>query len=206
MARQGTKDFEELSYLRGLLSDLFRRPQRRRDRNANGGLALQEGDLRLELETPQEVAAACVGSMLLLLVQEQGGCALEPQALRGIARRSLDSLAPPDRALVTEEITRVLDWLGNSLTERGGSAADSKSWGDVHYDSAPYVPVIEQALEAGQDVEIEYFSYNRGEWSERRVTPERLERRSVLVGHCHLRGTERRFRLSRIRRITVLSA
>lgn len=196
---------EELSYLSHLLGDLFRRPRRRRDRRANRGLELGSPEQALEAHTAEERAAVAVGSLLLLLVEERGGTALQRATLLSLAQRGMDSLASGDRAAVTDELSRVMDWLANSLTERH-EGVDPRSWGDVHYDPAPYVPVLEQALHDALDVEIEYFSHNRGEWSRRRVTPLRLETRGTLVAHCHLRGKERRFRLSRIRNLVLLGA
>ncbi len=195
---------EELSYLSHLLGDLFRKPRRRRDRRASTGLQLCSPEDPLELGAPQERAAVAAGTLLLLLLEERGGTSFQRGELISLAQRSMNSLQGPDKAAITDEVTRVLDWLANGLTERQ-EGVDPRSWGDVHYDPAPYVPVLRGAVADTVDVEIEYFSHNRGQWSRRRVTPLRLEARGTLVAHCHLRGKERRFRLSRIRSLVLLN-
>ena len=195
---------EELRYLNHLLEDVFKRHWRRKDRSTQGGLDLEPKELKLSISSAQDRAVVCVGSLLLLLLEERGGTALDRSSLLGLARGSLRSFDDPDKARITDELTRVFDWLAEALTNRG-SSEDRRSWGDVHYDFEHYLPVVRQAIAEGLDLEIEYFSYNRGAWSNRRITPKKLESHALLVAYCHFREAERRFRLSRIRKLRVIS-
>ena len=86
---------------------------------------------------------------------------------------------------------------------RTKASADRSGADDVHFKAAPRAASIERALALGLDVEIEYFTYHRSEWNRRRVTPVRLSR-GFVVGLCHLRGGERRFKLTRIRSIELV--
>ncbi|MDY0059640.1 MAG: WYL domain-containing protein [Myxococcota bacterium] len=195
---------EEHRYLSQLLADLFKHPRPRRDGSGRDGLRFSSGGAApVPLDDPTARAAVCIGSLLLLLVEERGGTHLPAATLRRLAESTLHTFCGSERARITDEVTRIFDWLAETLLERGESS-DDQAWGDVHYEPAPYLPVITQAIHLGEDLDIDYFSYNRGEWTQRRVTPLRLEGRFTLVAHCHLRGDERRFRLSRIRAIRPL--
>ena len=72
---------------------------------------------------------------------------------------------------------------------------------DVDFDPAPVITALNTAIELGEDVVIDYFSFHRKAWSERRVTPQ-LIAGDFLTAHCHMREDDRRFRLTRIRKVT----
>jgi hypothetical protein len=60
---------------------------------------------------------------------------------------------------------------------------------------------LRAAIQAGQPLHIRYWSWRRGEVTERRVEPQLIEWRGdklYLIAHCHLRGAQRTFRLDRI--------
>lgn len=192
---------EELQYLSHLLADNFKHPCRRTD-PPRGFVQEEPEGTTIGVSQPGERAAVAVGSLLLLLLEQRGGTSLDRAALLRLARDSLHTFTGSGKAQILDEVTRVMDWLADALLDKSESI-DPQSWGDVHYEVGPYLPVVRQAIASGEDLEIEYFSYHRAEWNFRRVTPTRLEGRSTLVGHCHLRGKERRFRLSRIRSLQL---
>lgn len=89
---------------------------------------------------------------------------------------------------------------GGEAEEGGEAAPQPDVLEDVDFDPAPVITALNTAIELGEDVVIDYFSFHRKAWSERRVTPQTILG-DFLKGHCHLRETERRFRLTRIRKI-----
>ena len=69
-------------------------------------------------------------------------------------------------------------------------------------DHAAIQTAVEQALEQGRAIEIIYHTAGRGERTTRVVEPLRLETRGgavYLIAYCHLRQSERVFRLDRIK-------
>jgi len=66
------------------------------------------------------------------------------------------------------------------------------------------LPIIEQALAAGQNLELLYYTAGTGRLARRVVEPYRVEWRAntaYLIGFCHRAEAERVFRLDRIREI-----
>ncbi len=191
---------EDHKYLTTLLRDLF--PRRRRRRDEAPPRPMEPGEGVVVAETPDERRAVAVAALLLAQVREHGGTPLSQPALLAVAERALDTFSTEDRAPVIEEVVTALDWLADHLmrTKEGRRPTDSD---DVHFDPAPRAARVEEALAEGRDVEIDYFTYHRSEWNRRRVTPARLAR-GFLVGRCHLRGGERRFKLTRIRSVELV--
>ncbi len=71
--------------------------------------------------------------------------------------------------------------------------------------TAETVAVIEHAIQAGQPLEIVYYSPYRDEITTRAIEPHRLEwhgRVPYLIAYCQLDGDERTFRVDRIRSIS----
>ena len=85
---------------------------------------------------------------------------------------------------------------GGGRGGRGGRGARH----DVEFDPGPAIDALEKAIEQGDDVLLDYYSFHRKTWSERRVTPQSIVG-EFLVAHCHMRGDDRRFRLTRIRKV-----
>jgi hypothetical protein len=70
--------------------------------------------------------------------------------------------------------------------------------------TGPLLEALEVAIEAGESVEIDYYTAGRVHQTTRRVDPLRLEWRGdvvYLIAYCHLRSDQRVFRVDRIERI-----
>jgi proteasome accessory factor C len=71
------------------------------------------------------------------------------------------------------------------------------------------VAVLRQGIDEGRQVHLDYYSYGRDTRSERDVDPYQLQAQDgalYLLGHCHLAGDQRRFRVDRIAGATLLDA
>lgn len=69
------------------------------------------------------------------------------------------------------------------------------------------LPVIENAIEAGETLEMTYWTAGRGERTHRTVDPYRIERHGkvpYLIGYCHARMDERVFRVDRIQKVQIV--
>lgn len=191
-------DTEVHDYLTAVVGDLF--PRRCRRRSDRPPREIEGGQGSVMAETAAQRRALAVACLLLAQVREQGGTTVDRASLLEVARRALETFPDADRAPILEEVVAALDWLAEHLV-RATAPAEPVGRGDVHFSSGPRMAVIDEALRSGGDLLIEYFAYHRGEWTERRVTPRKVTG-GFLVAHCHLRGEERRFRISRIRSAT----
>ena len=70
--------------------------------------------------------------------------------------------------------------------------------------TGPLLEALEAAIEAGDTVEIDYYTAGRAHQTTRHVNPLRLEWRGdvvYLIAYCHLREDQRVFRVDRIERM-----
>ena len=99
-------------------------------------------------------------------------------------------------------LLRALTKLGTTLGEGAHRAVDvrlGRAEGDT-------ISVLRHALDAGRQLDLEYYSYGRDELSQRRVDPDRLfsdQGNWYLSGWCHRAEGERVFRVDRIRSAAV---
>ena len=79
---------------------------------------------------------------------------------------------------------------------------------DRSYPEADRLEVLRSALESGSDVRMVYFSASSRQFTERVVTPLRLEQARagqwLLRGFDRLRGEERTFRVGRMKEVVIL--
>ena len=155
-------------------------------------------------QSPEQRRSVAVAALMMAQVAEQGGTSLSRDDLLEVAERALESFEKEDRAAIFEEMVAVLDWLADNLRRkdkaRAGDPPAHRGRGDVDFDPGPLLARLEEAIQANEDVVLDYFSFHRKAWNQRRVTPRRIDG-EFLVADCHLRGDERRFRVTRIRKI-----
>lgn len=73
---------------------------------------------------------------------------------------------------------------------------------------AETLPLIEQAMQQKQDLQLTYWSAGRNERTNRQVEPQRIQWRgqiAYLIAYCHHAKAERRFRLDRIEQLTPIA-
>lgn len=201
-----------------VLHDLFPPVRGRRDRRNQPQRPVSDGPAQIVADSPQERRAAAVGALILAQVAERGGTNLDQGALLSMAEKALDGFELGDRAALFDEMVGVLDWMADNLRRKdrererdpsprsmGAAGRDGRpprgGRHDVEFDPAPAIDALEKAIKDGEDVVLDYYSFHRKTWSERRVTPQSIVG-DFLVAHCHMRGDDRRFRLTRIRKLT----
>jgi proteasome accessory factor C len=78
---------------------------------------------------------------------------------------------------------------------------------DLGSASPDVVAVLRAGIDAGRQVRLDYYSYGRDTRSVRDVDPYLLQAQDgalYLLGHCHLAGDQRRFRVDRIAAASLL--
>jgi len=118
-----------------------------------------------------------------------------PQALL----EHLAALAEPGDLVAAEAaVEQALAALRDALAGRAAFPA----WVEPGLDVEETLPLIQQALEEGFALEMDYYTAGREELTHRVVEPLRLEERggvAYLVAFCHRAQAERVFRVDRIR-------
>jgi predicted DNA-binding transcriptional regulator YafY len=209
---------EEHAYFVTVLRDLFAHPRSRRDRRKDPQRPMATDAGEVVAKSPQERRATAVAALLLAQVAERGGTNLDQGALLSVAEKAMETFPQGDRPAIFDEMVAVLDWLADNLRRKERDRArdpSPQSLGaanrsgrpprggrdDVEFDPTEAIAALETAIEASADVVLDYYSFHRKAWSERRVTPQLISG-DFLTAHCHMREDDRRFRLTRIRKVT----
>jgi len=72
---------------------------------------------------------------------------------------------------------------------------------DRHYPFPERLAVIKNALECGQDIWMIYFTFQSKRFSERTLTPLKIEQGIYLLALDHHLGKNRTFKISRIKEL-----
>jgi predicted DNA-binding transcriptional regulator YafY len=178
--------------IKGRIGERLQRAKRR-DRSE---LPFGESGGEVVLRTPQE--RGVVGLALLVLEQlaEHGGTRASQRTLESVLRKVLSTLGAKEIMDLEIETYEMLLWIGSSIdpdwkTDTPIDASDI----DPH---SGHAELVQFAIATGQDLELDYYSRNRGELTQRRITPISIEAETYIHAYCHLRRDERVFRISRV--------
>lgn len=177
--------------VRGRIRERFESSERR-DHNE---LEFEGEPKSIVLRTPAErgvVGAAC---LLLETLREQGGTTVPKRSLETVLRKVLGSFDARTNMEIEVEVYETLLWIGKALDPTFDQADASAEPADPK--SGP-IALVHWSIAHQTDLEIDYYSRNRGELTSRKISPLRLEAETYLHAYCHLRREERIFRLSRI--------
>ncbi len=167
----------------------------------NGRLAKDSDPVSLGAE---DLWVAAAGARLLQEFEAEGADLLaefEPKRLATTLRRKLTSA---QRSHLDYVVKRILEWRTREADYEGEMPWDpDEPWTGPTYDARSTQRTLERAIRQHSDVEMDYFTHARGEFTMRRVTPREIDGR-YLIGLCHLRNDERTFRVERIARIRIL--
>jgi predicted DNA-binding transcriptional regulator YafY len=160
------------------------------ERGPHGGFSLVRGyKLPPLVFTPEEAVAIYLGASL---VGEMWG-----QPYQGAAEGAMAKL---DNVLPNEQRDEVA-WARRSLIATGMHRADPRT-------IAPLLEKIRKGARQHRQIKMRYQSSTSPDVTERSVDPYALVHRSgwwYMVGHCHLRGALRTFRVDRIQELELLS-
>lgn len=153
----------------------------------------------LTLHDADERGAVALACLILESLRERGGTLAPRRPLETVLRKSLASFGPKEVMDIEVEAYEILLWLGKAIDPQWSqhSSEDSQTVDTIHQD-LPHHEMIRWAIAHSQDLEMDYYSHGRGQFTKRRITPISLEAETYLHAYCHLRREERVFRLTRI--------
>lgn len=153
----------------------------------------------MTLHDADERGAVALACLILESLRERGGTLAPRRPLETVLRKSLASFGPKEVMDIEVEAYEILLWLGKAIDPQWSqhSTEGGESVKNIHEDS-PHHEMIRWALANGEDLEMDYYSHGRGQFTKRRITPISLEAETYLHAYCHLRREERVFRLTRI--------
>ena len=177
----------------------------REDVDSRTSLKVGEGNAQVLFEKTAERAALLVGVLMLKQFREMGGTLVGKRVLDGVVKKLSEDFSEDALAALKEESKAIMSWLESGEVETDESYYDD-FWferprhPEHAYSTTETVPLIEQAIEGGFDLEIEYYARSQGEFTTRRITPESFDG-DMLYAYCHLRKEDRMFKTSRIKSI-----
>ena len=166
-------------------------------------LKVKDRAAQVLFEKTDERAALLVGALVLKELRKKRGTLVGQRVLDRIVKKLSKDFSTATLETLEEESEAVESWLESGEVETEESYYDD-SWferprhPEHTYSTSETLPLIEQAIEKGFDVEMDYYTRGRGEFTTRRITPQSLEG-DMLYAYCHLRKEDRVFKVSRIK-------
>lgn len=186
------KETINIPTIKGRITERLQRAKRR-DRSE---LEFGDSHADVNLRTPTERGVVALACLILEHLADQGGTRAPHRSLENVLRKVLGTLGPKEIMDIEIEAYEVLLWIGSSIDPdwKTDEALDPGHL-DPH---AGHAELVQWAIATAQDLELNYYSRNRGELTHRRITPISLEAETYVHAYCHLRRDERVFRISRI--------
>jgi predicted DNA-binding transcriptional regulator YafY len=163
------------------------------DKEADGRRSIWKLEESFKLGLPVKLSLAETAALLMSRdLLRPGG----PDSLGMAVTTAFDKIG---RAL-SRDALRLLQQMRDTIGVRAVGAK-------LQAPAAEHVTLIQRALLEHRRLEMRYYSMSRDEENRRQVDPYHLtvfEGGFYLVGHCHLRKTERIFAVERIRELKIL--
>lgn len=168
-----------------------------------------DGFYRVSLSSGEALATvAALRALHALLQNEEMVADIDPDILESAADRISEEL--PE--FMAPQADRLAAALALTLIETkiGSRNYDEEPYGKTEppFPIARHRRLLEDALEQGRNVEIEYYVASRREWTTRDVTISDVYEKNeewYLSGQCGLRHEYRHFRLDHIRAVRTLN-
>lgn len=180
-----------LPTIKGRISERLQRAKRR-DRSE---LSFGDSQADVTLRTPTERGVVALACLVLDQLAEHGGTRAPQRTLENVLRKNLATLGPKEIMDIEIEAYELLLWIGSAIDPDWKTDTFDASTINPH---AGHTELVQYAIATHQDLELDYYSRNRGELTHRRITPISLEAETYVHAYCHLRRDERVFRVSRI--------
>jgi len=177
----------------------------REDVDGRTSLKVKDRDVQVLLEKTDERAALLVGSLVLKELRKKRGTRVGKRVLDRIIKKLSKEFSADTLTLLEEESEAIGSWLESGEVETDESYYDDfwferPRYPEHTYSTTETLPLIEQAIKEAFDVEMDYYTRSRGEFTTRRITPQSLDG-DMLYAYCHLRKEDRVFKVSRIQRL-----
>lgn len=186
-----SEDNVSIPSIKGRISERLRRAKRR-DRSE---LGFGETQADVTLRSPGERGVVALACLVLDHLADHGGTRAPQRTLEGVLRKNLATLGPKEIMDIEIEAYEILLWIGSAIDPDWKTDTVDASTIDPH---AGHAELVQFAIATHQDLELDYFSRNRGELTTRRITPISIEAETYIHAYCHLRRDERVFRISRV--------
>jgi predicted DNA-binding transcriptional regulator YafY len=137
------------------------------------------------------------------------GLDIDEETIDSILEKLSKRLDEESRDRINEQIERLVSE-AMDFSMRQTSSEERFDFDREFGPNYPYsntLKLLEEALEEGKDVQMEYYSASRREFTKRKVRPESIERRRgvpYLNAYCYLRNDDRVFKLGRIKTIRMV--
>ncbi len=187
----------QIPTIRGRIAERLQRSTPR-NHELEDELSFPEGPGDVLLRTTDERGVVALACLILENLREHGGTRASGRALDTVLRKTLATFGPKEVMDIEIEAYEILLWIGRAIDPTWEAAeSEGKTPGKVD-EASSQVDLIHWAIASKLDLEMDYYSRGRGEFTHRQITPISLEAETYLHAYCHLRRDERVFRLTRI--------
>ncbi len=187
----------QIPTIRGRIAERLQRATPR-NHELEEELSFPEGPGDVLLRTTDERGVVALACLILENLREHGGTRAPGRALDTVLRKTLATFGAKEVMDIEIEAYEILLWIGRAI-DPTWQAAESEGKAPAAVDeSCSQVDLIHWSIASKLDLEMDYYSRGRGEFTHRRITPISLEAETYLHAYCHLRRDERVFRLTRI--------
>ena len=174
----------------------------REDVDGRTSLKVKDGNAQVLFEKADERSALFVGALVLKEFRQRRGTLVGKRVLDRIVKKLSVEFSSDTLATLEEESAAITFWLESGEVETDESYDDDDWYERPRYPEHTYsttetIPLIERAIKEKFDLQMDYYTRGRGEFTTRRITPQSLGG-EMLYAYCHLRKEDRVFKISRI--------
>ncbi len=201
-SQEGTgKPIQFMPHLSGKLAEYLSEKSPRQD-YSKGVPAPQTQECLLS--DPKELSATATALILASHIARFAGTALSESHLKSAQDKLLQCFTQKDAVKLEVEAYELLQWLAGAFDEswQKQTPVENTSGDQSITSEETLIRIIQLAIAKKRDLDMQYYTGSRGEFSERRITPIEITAEKYLIAFCHLREEERVFRLSRILKLT----
>lgn len=151
------------------------------------------------IEDPQTKAAVAMALVLASHLAKYASTSLSKSQLNQARDSLMHEMQARDAVNIEGEAYEMLQWFAGAIDESWKKQANKSTIESISETSSEaLIQIIQSAIQNHRDLEMQYYTSSRADFSERIVTPIEITAEKYLIAYCHTRKEERVFRLTRI--------
>lgn len=176
-----------------LLDELAKAPDRLASEHP---FALRERLAQVAFSNAGERAVIALALVILDQLNAAGGVDVDDDALSSALEHTLSTIEHDELVQLEIEAHHIFDWIGQA--SRGFEPAEPTPTPEFVNPDSPVRDVLRWAIHKGQDLELDYYDSQSGEFVSHKVTPMVLEAEHYLRALSHTTLDERLFEVHHI--------
>lgn len=163
-------------------------------RSENSPLEFYDSQDEVSFDSPNDRGTIALALLILKNLRENGASRIPKRSVESPLRVLLDTMSAKEIMDIEIETYELLLWIGKAIDPDWKTEIES----ELSDPTRDIDGLVRWSIANGIDLELDYYSRNRGELTHRKITPISFEAEKYIHAFCHLRHDERVFRISRI--------